>query len=437
MHLNFFILVSMREDLLHFIWKYKKLATNRLFTTRNEPIEVIKVGDHNELAGPDFFNAQLRISGQLWAGNLEIHLKSSDWYAHSHELDPAYENVILHVVWEHNSEVFLKNGQPLATLELKNFISEKVLHSYKELLVQNQVAFINCERDIHKIDSFKLNNWFERLYIERLEQKSILVKLLLDKKSNGWEEVLFQLLLKSFGSKVNGELFLKLSEKLDFKIVRKLQGNVIALESIFYGMLGMLDSDEVNDKYYQQLKSEFLYHKKKFQLQEVFGARPQFFGLRPNNFPTVRLSQLASLYAGNHSLFNDLMHTADLNGLYSILTTQANEYWNSHYTFGKVSGNRKKTITKNFIDILIINAVLPLRFLFAQSRGENPQEAVLPIIEKMACEKNSIISNFKSVKVELSNALQGQAALQLYNEYCHKNRCLKCAVGADLLSGNF
>lgn len=427
----------MREDLLHFIWKYKKLATNQLFTTENDSVEVIKVGEHNHLAGPDFFNTQLRINGQLWAGNLEIHLKSSDWYAHSHEADPAYENVILHVVWEHNTDVFLKNGEQLATLELKNYIPEQLLCSYKALLQRSRVNFINCERDIHIIDGFKLNHWFERLYFERLEQKSRQIKKLLKNTNNGWEEVLFQLLLKSFGSKINGGLFLQLSDKLDFKIVRKLQGNALALESIFYGMLGMLDNDEVNDKYYQQLKSEFAYQKEKFLLQEILGPKAQYFGLRPNNFPTIRLSQLASLYAGSHSLFDDLMTTSDLNRLYSALNTQACEYWNSHYTFGKESGNRKKVITKNFIDLLIINAVLPLKFLYAQSRGENPQDSVLPIVEKMACEKNSVVTNFKTLNVELSNALQGQAALQLYNHYCQKNRCLKCAVGADLLSGNF
>jgi len=212
----------MKEDLLHFIWKYKKYPLNGLITTTGEPVRVVSTGTHNHLSGPDFFNAQIELSGQLWAGNVEIHLKSSDWYAHNHQEDNNYDNVILHVVWEDDISIFRKDGSEIPTFSLKQYISLHVLENYQKLFNAKNYHFVNCESDISEVDEFIRNNWLDRLFIERLEQKSIFINELLKHTNNDWEQVLFLMLLKTFGSKINGEVFIEIGKSIDFSIIRKL-----------------------------------------------------------------------------------------------------------------------------------------------------------------------------------------------------------------------
>lgn len=426
----------MREDLLHFIWKYKKLQLTDLVTTNNESVVIIDSGLHNNLAGPDFFYSKVNIDGQLWVGNVEIHTKSSDWYVHRHEKDTKYDNVILHVVWEDDASVFRKDGSEIPTLELKNYISKELLLAYQNLFDKKQKTFINCEKDIVQVNSFVLRNWLERLYFERLERKSEFILSLLKDSKNNWEQVLFSLLLKNFGLKINGEAFFSLSNALDFSIIRKLQSEVSQLESIFFGMSHLLENETVLDTYYIQLKKEYQYLKNKYILKDDGVIKPEFFKLRPPNFPTIRLSQLANLYASYQNLFDRVINTDTIEELYLLFDVSASGYWNDHFTFGKPSKKSTKKLSKKFIDLLIINTILPLKFCHAQQMGNDINEEILKIISKIKTEDNSIISNFKGRGVIAKNAKETQAVLQLYNEYCTQNKCLECAVGNSLLRQN-
>jgi len=425
--------MRIREDLLHFVWKYKKLQLFEVVTTKQESITILDVGTHNHFTGPDFFYAKININGQLWAGNVELHIKASDWYVHRHEEDPNYNNVILHVVWEDDAAVFQKDGSEIPTLELKNYIAKDLLISYQNLFNKKQKTFINCEKDIRQIDDFVLQNWLERLYFERLERKSHYIFKLLEESKNDWEQVLFSLLLKNFGLNINGEPFFSLASAFDFSLVRKLQSEVSQLESLFFGMAHLLEDETVLDTYYIQLKNEFHYLANKFDLENSRVIKPEFFKLRPPNFPTIRLSQLASLYGQHQNLFNKIIKASTIEELYSLFEVRASTYWNDHFTFGKSSKKSTKKLTKPFIDLLIINTVLPLKFCYTKHFGNDQNETIVQIIIKVSTEKNSIITNFKKHNVTSENAKESQALLQLYNNYCTKNKCLDCAVGSSLL----
>lgn len=426
----------MREDLLHFIWKYKKLQLTDLVTTSKKKVSIESVGTHNHFAGPDFFNAKVSIDGQLWAGNVEIHLKSSDWYAHNHEQDANYNNVILHVVWQDDGDVFRSDNSKIPTLELKNYISKELLAAYAVLFDKKEKTFINCEKDIADVDGFMFNNWIERLFFERLERKSNFIFELLENSQNDWEQVLFTMLLKNFGLKINGQAFLSLANALNFSVVRKLRTDVSQLESVFFGMSNLLDEETIVDEYFIDLKKEYHYQKNKFDLKEESVQKPEFFKLRPPNFPTIRLSQLANLYGNRHNLFSLVIDTYELNELYKILDSTASEYWSEHFTFGKTSKRSAKKTTKKFIDLLLVNTILPLKFAHAKQTGKDRNEQIMRMISQLKNEENTIISNFQNHGVKIKSAGDSQGFLQLYNEYCTKNKCLQCAVGSSLLNRN-
>ncbi len=424
----------MQEDFLHYLWKHKKMTVLKLITTEYEVVEIISVGQHNMNSGPDFFNAQLRIANQIWAGNVEIHLNSSDWFLHNHEKDKAYDNVILHVVWEHDTDVFRKDNSKLPTLVLKDFISEKAMKNYQALL-NNSQNWINCEKDFGNVDDFIIQNWLERLCFERLEEKSNVIDKLLKQSNNDWEAVLFKLLAKNFGLKVNGEAFYSLAKSFDFSIIRKLQSNDNQLEALFFGQANLLDNS-VEDSYYKNLQSEYDYLQQKFKLQNDGVLPIQYFRLRPTNFPTIRLSQLAMLYHSQHNLFSKLINLRSLKDFYRVLTASTTEFWESHYTFEKISKSSKKKISKSFIDLLLINTIIPLMYCYSKYNGQDNHEDILKLIQKIKSEKNSIVDKFQSLKPVSKTAMQSQALLQLKFFYCDKNKCLQCAIGNSILKWN-
>ncbi|MCM4169696.1 hypothetical protein KCTC52924_02294 [Arenibacter antarcticus] len=425
----------MREDLLHYIWKYRKLQVSNVYTSTNEPIRIMEVGAHNLLAGPDFFNAKIVIGEQLWAGTVEIHVKSSDWYAHHHEQDPNYNNVILHVVWEDDVNVYRKDNTIIPTLVLKNYISQEVLDTYLELFQQNGGKFINCGHAIENVSQLIWRNWLERLYFERLENKWLLVSHLLLESKNDWEKVFFIMLAKGFGLKINGDAFYEIAKQCDFSMIRKIQNDTLRLESAFFGLAGFLSQDIQGDDYYNSLKKEFEFLSTKFLISESQVQKPQFFRLRPSNFPTIRLSQLANLYFVQRNIFSKILAAKSIEELYRLFAVSASPYWDRHYTFGKESGSSPKKLSKKFMDLLIINTVLPIKIGYSKHFGEDIGEEIIQIMSGVKAENNSVISNFKSLKVSFPSALESQAVLQLYNDYCVKNKCLQCVVGHGLLNG--
>jgi len=368
----------------------------------------------------------------LWAGNVEIHIKSSDWYAHNHETDPNYDNVILHVVWEDDVAVFRADGSEIPTLELKNYISEELLSNYKKLFQQKPNTFINCGTDINSISSFSFENWKERLYLERLERKSELIFNLLETSKNDWEKVLFVLLLKNFGSKINGELFFELGQSIDFSIIRKLQGRPLEIEAFLFGLAGLLE-EEQPDAYQQELRQAYDYLRHKYGLDTSLLSKPQFFKLRPPNFPTVRLSQFAQLYASVPSLFHLALKTEGTD-LYNLFSIPTNGYWETHFTFGKTSKKGVKRTSRKFVDLLIVNTILPLKFCYLRHQGVLLDETFTKPMMDISAEKNSIIQKYQDLGVKVDNAKDSQALLELYTNYCTKNKCLQCAVGSELLT---
>lgn len=426
----------MREDLLQFIWKYRKLQLGSLVTTNKEVLEVLDVGLHNLQAGPDFFNAKINIAGQLWAGNVEVHIHSSDWYVHHHEQDSKYDNVILHVVWKDDMAIYRKDNTIIPTLELSHYIPEDLLRNYQNLFDTKNSKFINCENEISGTDKFVLNNWLERMYIERLEQKSLLVNDLLEASKNDWEKVLYILLLKNFGLKINGDSFLSLAQALDFNIVRRIQKNPIQLESALFGLAGLLNDDTLIDPYQGLLKNEYDYLEHKFGFSQEGVRAPEFFKLRPPNFPTIRLSQFANLYCENDNLFQKLINAKTVAELYPIFSVSASAYWDNHYSFGKSSKKGSKKVTKKFIDLVLINTILPIKFSYYKHVGKDSNESLFAIINDIKKEENTIMKKFGALGIELRTAGDSQAILQLYNEYCSKNKCLQCAIGSRLLDGN-
>ncbi len=420
----------MKEDFLHYLWKFKKFDTLNLKTFNGEEITIINVGQYLELAGPDFFNAQIVIGNQKWAGNVEIHLKSSDWYVHHHERDEAYENVILHVVWEHDTEIFRSNNTEIPVLELKKYVDSTTITNYQSLI--SPKSWIYCEKQLKQVNEFTLNNWQERLFFERLERKSNPIFELLKETNNDWESVLFCLLAKNFGLNTNGEIFLKMAQSIPFSIIRKESFEVENLEALLLGNAGLLDSEK-EDNYFKDLKFRYFYLLHKYQIEKKLVEPVQFFKHRPDNFPTIRLSQLANLYHSQQNLFSIISASNSLKSIYEVLDISTSDYWQNHYQFDKESPKKKKKLSKSFIDLVIINTIIPLQFAYAKSLGKEISEDLLQLINEVAPEKNAIVDKFSSFGIKSKNAFETQSLLQLKNEYCSKSRCLDCAIGMEFL----
>tara|TARA_B110000238_G_scaffold21382_1_gene20814 strand:+ start:11187 stop:12461 length:1275 start_codon:yes stop_codon:yes gene_type:complete len=422
----------MKEDFLHYVWKYQLFKKEDLRSSGNKVIHILKPGIHNRNAGPDFLNAKIVINNQIWVGNVEIHLKSSDWYAHNHENDVNYDATILHVVYEHDVEVYLKGNVVLPTLILKELIASDLLSNYLKLS-NVTTNWIPCGEQVTMIDAFLFSNWKERLFFERLERKAVFIGALLAHQNNDFEAVLFQLLAKNFGLKVNGEAFLALSQSIDFSIVRKVRANEHQFMALLFGQAGFLVED-LQEAHHLSLKKEYAYLQHKFALQTLAKQQFSFFRMRPNNFPTIRIAQLVSLYHLHQNLFSKLMQVSKIEDFYSLISVSISSFWQTHYTFDTTSRKSTKQLTKSFIDLLIINTIIPLKFVYEKSRGGVDEVEIISVLSQLKPEKNSIISKFETLKIVSKSAFDTQSLLELKNNYCAPKRCLECAIGNAVLS---
>lgn len=422
----------MKEDFLHHIWQFKKFAIHNLKTVQGQSIEIIQSGQYLQKAGPDFFSAQVVIAGQKWAGNVEIHLKSSDWYIHHHENDEAYDSVILHVVWEHDIDVMRKDNSVLPVLELKKLVGGEVLNSYNALAASK--SWIYCEKELENLNSFVLENWKERLFFERLERKALPILTLAKELSNDWEAVLFCFLAKNFGLNTNGDIFYKVATSLPFTTIRKESFEAENLEALLMGRAGLLE-DNKEDVYYNDLKARYDYIITKHRIEPVHIDAVQFFRHRPDNFPTIRLSQLAQLYHKHQNIFSKIISANKQEEIYAVFDIKVADYWQTHYQFDKVSPKKRKALTKSFIDLIIINTIVPFKFAYAQSIGQEPGEELVQLLQQLTPEKNSIIDKFRFFKTPVHSAYDSQSLLQLKNEYCNHKRCMQCSIGMELLKG--
>lgn len=423
----------MKEDFLHYLWKFKKFRITGLKTIAGEDLLIISPGQYLERSGPDFFNAQIIINDQKWAGNIEIHLKSSDWYAHQHHLDKAYDNVILHVVWEHDSDIMRVNNTTLPVVQLRDYVDRPLLETYRELSTPKNWIF--CESQLHTIDTFIVENWLEQLFFMRLERKANVISSFLHETNFDWEAVLFYQLTKNFGLNANGEAFCAIAKTITYQIWRKESHDFINLEALLFGMAGLLDGT-FEDNYPKELQRRFNMLCQKHGLNPNESFAVEFFKHRPDNFPTIRLSQLASLYANKH-LFANIIEATSISELRGIFSVSVSEYWESHYQFDRASPARKKNLSRAFTDLLISNTIVPLRFAYAKSRGIDDHQLLITLLKDLTPDMNAIIEKFSIYGLKASNAFESQALLELKNEYCNYGKCLGCAIGNQLLKASY
>lgn len=419
------------EDFLHYIWTFKLFNTKELKTVQNESIKILKSGQHNTDAGPDFFNAQIQIGETIWAGNVEIHINSSDWLKHHHEIDNAYNNVILHVVYQHDKEIKNANGNAIPTLELKNLIDHKLISNYKQLIGNKN--WIACNTQLKQVDQFVVQNWLERLVFERLERKSTEIAQTLLLNKNDWEETFYQVLFKYFGLKVNSEPFHLLAKNTPLKIVEK-HRNLFVIEALLFGQAGFL-VDEKDDEYFQRLKKEYHFLQSKFSLTPLDKSLWKLLRLLPANFPSIRIAQLAYLLSNEPRIFSKILAIDSVKELQQLFSLTASSYWNNHYQFGveqKVSS--QKRTGKLMIDSLIVNVVVPMLFVYASSKqDEELKNKAVRFLDELKAEKNTIIFNFEKLGVKSKNALQSQALIELKSNYCSQKKCLHCSIGNYLI----
>lgn len=424
----------MKEDFLHFVWRNKQFDVTNLISEQHQKIEIVRFGDYVQMAGPDFFNAQLFIDNQLWAGNVEMHLKASDWYAHQHEIDSNYDNVILHVVWDYDIDVFRKDGSVLPVLNLSKYINEVLIKNYFNLRTSKN--WLYCENQLNGIDDFTWFQWKEKLLIDRLEIKSKPIEVLLNQTQNNWEEVLFVLLTKNFGLNINGSAFEQTAKLISYKVISKERFSAFNLEALFFGVSGLLQIPK-QDNYFKQILNEFSYLKEKHELKNFILEPIHFFKLRPDNFPTIRFSQLANLLHQKEHLFSDLIQQElSIATIYKYFSISVSDYWKTHYVFDKESKSSNKNLSTSFIDLLLLNTILPLRFVYLKSLGKSDFDDVLEMYRNLNPEQNSIIDKFKDLNISVENAFDSQTLIHLKKNFCDEKKCLQCAIGVKLLRNN-
>lgn len=425
----------MKEEFLHYLWKYGLYDADSLFDTEGNRIKVLHPGEYNRDSGPDFFNARITIDGTNWAGNVEIHTSSSHFDLHGHQNDPAFNNVILHVVANNDKKVYNSRGEELLTVEMA--FDHQLLGKYLQLI--NNPGVIACQDFIGNVDRFLILHWLNALVIERLQQKSELVLKILAGTGNDWEETFFRMLTRYFGFRVNSGPFEMLASELPFRIIRKHSDNRFQVEALLFGTAGMLDvglfKEALSDDYYNSLVREYNILAAKYSLRHIHGWLWKFSRLRPTNFPTVRISQLATMLSSPDGLFSKALDTEAIGKLRELFEVSASEYWNDHYVFGKKSINIIKSAGSQAADILLINAVIPVIFTYGMKRDNNDivEKAVSMLVE-IPPELNYITQEWASAGLESDSALYSQALIQLRNCYCRKRRCLDCRIGNILIA---
>ena len=397
-----------------------------LQTTEGESVEVVATGYRNTDAGPDYTEAKIQIGDKLWAGHVEIHVKSSDWNRHGHQNDKAYKNVILHVVFENDMKV-----NDIPTLELKGHFDETLFANYQRFI--SSKGWISCERNISTVPVFTRLSWLDRMAVERLENKSETVNKILESNQFDWEDALYKLLMRYFGLKVNNEAFETLANILPFKTLLKHADNLLQMEAMLMGCAGFLEHDFKED-YPLLLKREFAVMKAKFNLLTMPVERWKFMRMRPSNFPTLRLAQMAQLIHKNGCLFSKVREAKNAAEVKALFDVKASDYWETHYRIEAASEAKPKHLGDAAADILIINAVTPLLFCYGKlHKDESVCESAMRLLEETEAEDNAIIRHFAQYGIKAENAMQTQALLHLYNMYCKRKRCLECRIGAVLL----
>jgi hypothetical protein len=422
----------MKEKLFQFIWQHQYFNSGNLSTTSGEPLEVIDPGLLNHNQGPDFTNARVRINDTLWAGNIELHINSADWDAHRHSSDTNYNNVVLHVVWKHDKEVTDGVGSVLHTLELYDRVSSIMLSHYDHLMANS--AFIPCDKQLASVREITLHAWKQRLVVERLEQKCRTIFHRLEESGNHWEEVFWWSIARNFGVKLNAEPFELVARSLPVAMLAKHKHQQLQLEALLLGQAGLLDDNFV-EEYPLLLQKEYRFLVKKYNLTPP-AAVLYFHRMRPANFPTVRLAQLAALVHGSVHLFSKIIEHTGLNAVRQLLDVTANDYWHYHYRFDQPGDYKVKNLGATMIDNILINTVIPMVFAYGSYHKDQAlKDRALNWLEDIEQESNHITKGFAALGATATNAADSQAFVQLKTAYCDKKRCLECSVGNAIIKG--
>jgi hypothetical protein len=425
----------MKEEFLHYLWKYSLYDPDKLIDNEGNKIKVINPGEYNRDSGPDFFNARLCIAGTEWAGNIEIHTHSSHFDFHGHNHDPSFDNVILHVVAENDKQVFNSKGEEVLTSEMK--FNPMLFEKYTDLV--NDPFVIACQSGIGSLDSFFIRHWLNTLVVERLEEKAEQIFKIFSETGNNWDETFYRILARYFGFRVNTEPFEMLASALPFRIIRKHADNRFQVEALLFGTAGLLDEglfkEALNENFYIDLIREYRILSAKYSLRPLHGWVWKFARLRPANFPTIRLSQLAAMLAVTGGLFSKILESSDIKQLKDVFEVTASEYWDDHFIFGKKSRPYEKTTGSQAADILLINTVIPTIFVYGRFRDSNEIcEKAVSFLEEIDPERNSIIEEWQSAGIKAESAFYTQALIHLRNNYCRKRKCLDCRIGAKIIS---
>lgn len=423
----------MNEKLLQHIWQFQLYHKTQLTTSLDDELLIIHQGNCNTNQGPDFLNAVIKINGIKLIGNIEIHLKTSDFLKHKHEIDTAYQSLILHVVWENDIAIDKHLLNPIPTLELKGRVAKHLLDKYENLMYPSPK--ITCYNFLPALSNLAWLSFKERLATERLQQKSTVIIQLLKANNNNWEETFWQQLAYNLGLTLNHELFLQTAKIVTHTLLAKNKKSCISIEALLMGTANLLPQTTPN-KYVQVLQNEFAFLQKKYQLKSAL-VKPVFLRMRPANFPTIRMAQLSILIYNSVHLFSKIKEAQHLEQVQAFFKLTANDYWNNHYSFTDDEHNYKpKHLGINTINNIIINTVVPVLYAYGlHTKQEEFCNRVFEWLNQLPPEKNSLINSWKKYQVENKNALQSQALIELTKNYCTPKKCLQCAVGNKVLRG--
>jgi len=420
----------MKESILHYVWQNKLFTAHDLQTTDGEKLEVVDVGRINTDAGPDFFNAKIRIGETLWAGNVEIHTNSTDWYKHNHHSDRVYDSVILHVVLHADAEVYREDGDRIPQLALK--YPGQIDINYEQLF--SDLKWIPCSDKINSVPSIFIQSWKSALLTERLEQKMNAIELLLKDNNQHWEEAFYITLARNFGFGTNSQAFESLAKSISIAVLSKHKDNIIQLEALLFGQSGLLTSEKQDD-YSRNLKKEYEFLKTKYGLTPIDGSQWKLLRLRPENFPYVRIAQFAGLIHTSTKLFSKIVEHPEIESLQKLFDCEPSNYWKSSYLFSNVSTLHIKKLGIQSINGIIINTVIPFLFCYASHKNnEDLRDKSIRLLEEIPAEHNSIINGWHKLGMMCESAFDSQALLQLKKVYCEQRNCLRCRIGLKVLT---
>ncbi len=421
----------MREEFLQFVWEHHLFSKGELQTVDGRPIKILSAGRANYDSGPDFFNARVQIADTIWAGNIEVHHKSSQWFQHKHDTNPAYNNVILHVVELFDKPVVV-NGEELPTFVMS--YPTELFENFEQLLKSKK--WIACEDKLPSVDPFILRFWYSSLMTERLQSKTQSILEILGQNTNNWNETFYQLIARNFGLKTNAIPFELLSRSLSLQLLSKHKNSLFQIEALLFGQAGFLNETLLGDDYYLSLRNEYSFLYKKYNLAGIDAHLWKFLRLRPVNFPTIRIAQLAALINQSTALFSKILETNNLDEIQKLFDVTASEYWNTHYRFNKISSeNKPKHLGDTVFQNLVINTIAPLLFVYGdQHSNQSLKDRALHFLEQLPSEQNQIIRKWSELKIVSQTAFESQALIQLKKQYCENKKCLHCQLGAKIIT---